>query len=93
MDINALKGFEFRTVYRAAKNCCFNGLKGKTQPEIGKTMGTSVQNVSSLIKTAWILTAEPLNCTRERVGKNFWEKLGVSKICLFQVVNGVEIFA
>lgn len=52
MDINALKGLNLELLTERQRTAVSMVLEGKTQAEIGKTMGTSVQNVSSLIKTA-----------------------------------------
>lgn len=52
MDINALKSLNLELLTDRQRTAVSMALEGKTQAEIAKTMGTSVQNVSSLIKTA-----------------------------------------
>lgn len=52
MDINALKSLNLELLTDRQRTAVSIALEGKTQAEIAKTMGTSVQNVSSLIKTA-----------------------------------------
>lgn len=52
MNINALKELNLELLTERQRTAVSMALEGKTQAEIGKTMETSVQNVSSLIKTA-----------------------------------------